>query len=525
MLEDCRHGWIGGRDTLLFTRDGGTHWQQSRMFGTERSGYLGGGALRGGAAGFIIRQGYGPLRTEDGGTTWSATGDAHSRDFVALARTQAGNIGWGLGAEGEFGRTADGGKTWQSGTVPFHPIAPEIAMADDSVHGIIVDRDGRIYFTADGARTWSGAVNPLNGGLNAVALSWDGRRGVAVGGSGSIIVTEDGGRSWTPRMLGASAIRSIFMARNGKTVWAAGDGPTLLKSEDRGLTWLPQLARDEPWLHGTRTLRSLHMAPDGTRGWMAGEHDLFRTFDGGASWTSLPVDEPQGVSGAKAFDDGEVWLTGTPFGRVRVTSDGGGSWRGSGKLVEFTFDALALSADRTRIWAVGRGPVMARSTDRGQSWQTIPTPNGEHWLRDVAMSADGMHGCAVGYWGVVVTTGDGGSTWTLRDSGTEVALNAVTLSDDGHGWAVGNYATLLATADFGETWQERPSPLHVSLTAIALSPDGIGFVGGFARGIARTEDGGATWMASYSFGRAPWVYAWMLGCVLASLAIVLWPAR
>ena len=61
-----------------------------------------------------------------------------------------------------------------------------------------------------------------------------------------------------------------------------------------------------------------------------------------------------------------------------------------------------------------------------------------------------MHGIVVGGGGTILTTTDGGATWTARPSGTTVTLIAVSFPDLMHGTAVGSSGTILTTADAGE---------------------------------------------------------------------------
>jgi photosystem II stability/assembly factor-like uncharacterized protein len=123
-----------------------------------------------------------------------------------------------------------------------------------------------------------------------------------------------------------------------------------------------------------------------------------------------------------------------------------------------------------------------------------------------------------------MATSDGGHAWTRQYAGT-AALRQVDFTDAAHGWAVGP-GTLMSTGDGGATWTTRPEPVlngqcaavsavhFVSPSlgyAIAASADrtsagaGAGSVGGAAAGAAnagaanaggqllRTTDGGVTW--------------------------------
>ncbi len=70
---------------------------------------------------------------------------------------------------------------------------------------------------------------------------------------------------------------------------------------------------------------------------------------------------------------------------------------------------------------------------------------------------DPKNAVAVGYYGTILQTQDGGETWLGRESGTSRSLYSVSMPDAKHGWAVGQLGTILRTDDGGVTWKEQPN--------------------------------------------------------------------
>ncbi len=107
----------------------------------------------------------------------------------------------------------------------------------------------------------------------------------------------------------------------------------------------------------------------------------------------------------------------------------------------------------------------------------------------------GAHGgkAAVGKFGLILSTQDGGKTWQRRPSGTVKALSGVSFVDKEHGWVVGGGGTVLASADGGATWRAGNAGTKDQLLGVhALTPERIFAVGAFGT-LLSTSDGGQSW--------------------------------
>lgn len=123
---------------------------------------------------------------------------------------------------------------------------------------------------------------------------------------------------------------------------------------------------------------------------------------------------------------------------------------------------------------------------------------------------------AVGTYGLVVTTDDGGQHWVRRSSGTTKDLASVTCPGPGTCYALGlGYfvprptprfvSALIRSTDGGHTWQEATSQLPTSRTewpaSLACPSPRICLVSGYdahtggSAPVLRTADSGRTWQA------------------------------
>ena len=162
---------------------------------------------------------------------------------------------------------------------------------------------------------------------------------------------------------------------------------------------------------------------------------------------------------------------------------------------------LAATHAGPRIVAVGDHGVVLLSDDAGKTYRQATTVPISSTLTAVSF-ADARTGWAVGHWGAIVKTTDGGETWTLQRSDTSVdqPLFSVYFRDSREGWAVGLWSLMLHTSDGGMTWStvKLPAPpgqkkADRNLYAIFANPKGDLFVACEQGRVLRSTDGGNTW--------------------------------
>lgn len=109
-----------------------------------------------------------------------------------------------------------------------------------------------------------------------------------------------------------------------------------------------------------------------------------------------------------------------------------------------------------RLVAVGDHGVVLLSDDQGKSFRQargvpVSTP-----LTGVSF-ADAQHGWAVGHWGAILASSDGGDSWQVQRLSSEEdrPLFAVHFFNARQGVAVGLWSLLLLTDDGGQTWREQ----------------------------------------------------------------------
>ena len=228
--------------------------------------------------------------------------------------------------------------------------------------------------------------------------------------SGGLWLTENGGTTWKPLFdsQGSYALGVVEVAPTDKdTIWvgtgennaqrSVGFGDGVYKSTDGGATWSNMGLKDsghisQIWIH-PEDVDTVIVAAQGPLWSPGGDRGLYKTTDGGKSWTRiLEIDENTGINEFVVHPDDHdqivassyqrrrhVWvlINGGPSSGIYRTTDGGENWNKvsagipGGDLGRIGI-AAAPSAPDT-VYAIIEGSDkdqgLYRSTNFGRSWE------------------------------------------------------------------------------------------------------------------------------------------------------------
>jgi photosystem II stability/assembly factor-like uncharacterized protein len=263
----------------------------------------------------------------------------------------------------------------------------------------------------------------------------------AAGGDGELFHSPDNGQSWEVKKLDTNSLWAVFFLDDSHG-WTAGNG--FFHTTDGGQSW----TKDNNW----GSIYDLFFI-DALRGWACGNGGVtYRTTDGGASWSFVPVGTNTTLSSIWFVDTQNGW-TADIDGRIYRTADGGQSWT-------LQHDANAYLStlqffDAQNGWAIG-GDTFLHTTDGGQTWAPAIVPPGT-WSH-AARFSDLLHGISVGEYGNVTRTTDGGQTWTtIAAIGTGPRLWDVESWSPGRSVSVGEAGAVALTSDGGASWSSLQS--------------------------------------------------------------------
>jgi photosystem II stability/assembly factor-like uncharacterized protein len=141
--------------------------------------------------------------------------------------------------------------------------------------------------------------------------------------------------------------------------------------------------------------------------------------------------------------------------------------------------------------AVGEFGTIIKTTNGGETWvsESSGTTNNLHNV----FFTDANNGTVVGSEGTILRTTDGGTTWISQVSETTMLLWGVAFTDANNGVAVGELGTILRTTDSGQNWNSQSSGTSNLLTGVNFTSVNIGTIVGQEGLVLRTTDGGTSW--------------------------------
>ena len=240
------------------------------------------------------------------------------------------------------------------------------------------------------------------------------------------------------------------------------------------------------------------------QGWAVSSGRIYVTKDAGRRW-NRQFRATERLSSI-AFADEEIGLVAAANGTIYRTTNGGVPGvdpESQGEKEVFTYFEVESGTnasltdvyfeDRSRAWVAGEDGTVLWSEDAGETWQSANTGTNVA-LRAISIAPDGVSGVAVGDSGTVLMTSDGGETWRNVEAGADGTLADVEFAGASTVWVVGANGTVLQSRDSGANWTSMDvgAPGDANLQDVTFDGAAGAIIGegGF---IATTGDSGATW--------------------------------
>ena len=390
-------------------------------------------------------------RSTDSGETWTSISNQISTGFGQMALLPNGTI-VGVSLSGDAWRSTDGGFNWTRTLVGIGalPASWNVSFFDDQL-GTIVGQSGFIYKTTDGGLTWT----MLNNGIGGVSFydleMFDDNAGLAVGDNGYFLRTSNGGARWnTGRLqvtgvtgLRTESLQAVSVVDTNFAVAAGYDG-VVYKTFDRGVTWqsigYPNLP-SEFYISDVKFI-------DHNLGYITGSRpgiaeNMYRTTDGGTTWTLQPVNSGYSLDSSTQITAGRWTSAVSVFARRMAALRG---------AIQNAIEGFSPTIskidfiDQNIGWAVGWFGYAAHTTDGGINWQlqNIATINDQILGLNVVSSTQALAvGAPSGGSPSLYQTTNAGATWTKSPLANQYSLSSIFALPSGNTWTSGDDGAVL----------------------------------------------------------------------------------
>jgi len=303
---------------------------------------------------------------------------------------------------------------------------------------------------------------------------------------------------YAPLMPKAVSSVMIDLAQAGPRIVAVGERGHVLYSDDQGESWTQGKM---PFL---RMLTAVYFIDD-KEGWAVGHQSMvFHTTDGGETWSAqlegfefqrqVNIDNLASTERAYKALSAELIETSNE-GRELELEDALFAMEDAQYYAEQApaptnlHDVLFL--DQNRGWAVGAFGRLVQTTDGGKSWidvmQLVSTVEGFHFNAIAATRAGEL--IIAGEGGVLFRSMNAGASWEQLDSGHYGSYFGIVHDEiNGLTTAFGLGGAIFQSPDFGSSWTQLDSHLTSALAGGAVTADGKTVLVGVG-GLMLTIDG------------------------------------
>ncbi|MBL0176232.1 MAG: choice-of-anchor D domain-containing protein [Ignavibacteria bacterium] len=285
----------------------------------------------------------------DSGRGIAVGGAAVGTGISGIVRKTTGNMTWQNVATANFSPTLTSGFPFWSG----------VSAVRNSGTGYVCGSNSKVYKTTDYGVTWNEKVSGISGSATFFDIFFTNvNEGMVVGANGSAYFTTNGGTSWTAQTTGTT--NGLYAVHCGGTFWyVSGANNTMLKFGPPS-TWnnisagLP--AGTWPIIEGLQFLDDQIGTFSGYNS--GGSSHVFRTTNGGTSWSSFPTEPPVNAtlnfySTVYFFDQSTGWVA-NMIDPIGYTPNGGSTWTTYTPLGTATGAIMKLDfIDQQYGWAAG----------------------------------------------------------------------------------------------------------------------------------------------------------------------------
>jgi photosystem II stability/assembly factor-like uncharacterized protein len=487
---DENNGLVIGGSSLLTTNDGGISWETYELPHYQAFYYnpLNDVELIDSNKAFVFGADGIILFTENNGIDWERRiGITGLENFTGVDFIDS-DIGYLVGIDDYLVndtaflyKTTDGGNSWLEVTtnissIDYGDFSPkDILFLDENIG--YVWGGNKFYKTTDGGETWIEENNPSNSYIQKLQFT-DSQTAYLSGGD-YIYKTVDGGNSWSQTSYYVQWTTGAFAVNNGFMFYSFNAFSGILKTDINGGNI------DEFGLNQDGYVTDIYFINNNV-GFAVGKKEqgspnmgrfIFKTTDGGTSWTQLDNGSPrEGNSNSaryfKKINENEYIYSVVSGGNfthssILISQDKGSSWKKVYETDDVVGFTLYAEGDYISHWRYsnpnnyGEGYIISESFDKGTTWTDGSILNITDLPADTNYSVSKLTQVSVndlyvfGFGNIYHST-DKGITWNLIPTPSDVTTRQYQFIDENnfmlYGSSTNSEPIVYKTNDGGVNW-------------------------------------------------------------------------
>lgn len=235
-----------------------------------------------------------------------------------------------------------------------------------------------IYYSLNANNTtYYNIANNGSGDYNNLSLR-QASVGFAVGNTGALAISRDQGLNWTTITSGTQNNLFAIDSPDGNVAYLVGSNGTVRKATGPNFTsWQAQNSAT------TARLTSVWFV-DAQQGYLVGESGTaLRTTNGGATWTSMPVNTAADLNAIR-FINASIGFIAGDLGTLLITTNGGVTWQPEASNTFETLNGISATPTGSSIWVAGGGgtvlkrtavtPLASQTAAVDSPWRVYPNP-------------------------------------------------------------------------------------------------------------------------------------------------------
>lgn len=473
---------------------------------------------------YVLTSANGVYKSTDGGATWVPKNNGFPENPSVQWAHMVGNL---LTIDpndpavlytnmvGRVYKTVDGGDNWvdiNDGDTPEYSI--EVCAPNYQIAGVAVDPQNSDHLMAGhiAAGCSGGIFESFDAGANWVQIAGSGSEFDFLGNDAwtvAIDPTDD------QRIYSASVYQTFQYSTDGGTNWEKVVPPgadthsanvvvhptytnRIFLSNYNGLFVSDNYGLDGSWTDMSVTVSGLDshigFAPSNTeRGYIASDSGLYRSNDGGLSWSYIGYAGMALRSLAIHPTDSDIIYVGSTGRGLYKSVNGGENLVTVNEGLPSIIVLRDLVVSESAYFASVNGHGVLRTFDRGRTWENVFSAQFATDLEIDPSNENIIYAGAGGPMNLIKST-DGGDTWTaILD---EYIPDVKVFPDNSQEiWAM-IAPNIYRSYDGGSTWDppDAPAEFNINIYGIEIDPSNPDFVYAFGNNkLLKSEDRGENW--------------------------------